>query len=257
MPIPLRRAAKAWPSSCSRIEAKKPRALTTASSEGRRGRAALAEHLAVEVREPEDHQEEDEEPRPVDRDPDPADVEQGDRAAAEHAPNGSGGQRIRFAAMRATRPKAGSASWLEELEQIDRPSRLRRRAPGGRVDRRALRRAGRRGADRGRAGARHLLVAARHRRRAGRPRRARGAARRGACSARCWARRRGRDRRRLPARPAPPAQAAAEAHHLQRRLRARARRRRAHDRPRRPPRRRPLRARSSTRRCPRSPTASG
>ena len=34
MPMPLRSAAKAWPSSCRTIEAKKPRALITASAKG-------------------------------------------------------------------------------------------------------------------------------------------------------------------------------------------------------------------------------
>ena len=34
MPIPLRSATKAWPSSCRTIEPKKPRALTTASAKG-------------------------------------------------------------------------------------------------------------------------------------------------------------------------------------------------------------------------------
>ncbi len=34
IPIPLRLAAKAWPSSCSRIEPKKPTALSTASRNG-------------------------------------------------------------------------------------------------------------------------------------------------------------------------------------------------------------------------------
>ena len=52
--------------------------------EGGRGRAAFAEHVAVELREPEDDEEEDEEPGPVDRDPDPAHVEERYRFAAEH-----------------------------------------------------------------------------------------------------------------------------------------------------------------------------
>ena len=34
IPIPLRMAAIAWPSSCNRIEPKKPSALTTASTKG-------------------------------------------------------------------------------------------------------------------------------------------------------------------------------------------------------------------------------
>ncbi len=34
MPIPLRIATKAWPSSCRRIEPKKPTALSTASRKG-------------------------------------------------------------------------------------------------------------------------------------------------------------------------------------------------------------------------------
>jgi hypothetical protein len=34
IPIPLRLAATAWPSSCNRIEPKKPTALSTASTNG-------------------------------------------------------------------------------------------------------------------------------------------------------------------------------------------------------------------------------
>ena len=49
MPIPLRIATKAWPSSCRTIEPKKPKALASGEQEGRGRRAALAEHVAVEA----------------------------------------------------------------------------------------------------------------------------------------------------------------------------------------------------------------
>ncbi len=80
----------AWPSSCRTIEPKKPKALRSGEQERRRGGAALAQHVAVELREPEDDEEEDEEPGPVDRDADPAHVEERDRFAAEHGSNGTG-----------------------------------------------------------------------------------------------------------------------------------------------------------------------
>ncbi len=46
--------------------------------------ARRPQQVFVELGHPEDDQEEDQEPGPVDRDADPADVEKGDRAAAEH-----------------------------------------------------------------------------------------------------------------------------------------------------------------------------
>ena len=84
MPIPLRIAGEGVAELVQDDRAEEAEGADHGEGEGRRGRAALAEHVAVEVREPEDHQEEDEEPGPVDRDADSADVKKGDRAAAEH-----------------------------------------------------------------------------------------------------------------------------------------------------------------------------
>jgi hypothetical protein len=53
---------------------------------GRRIAGGGVEHVAVEAREPEDDQEEDDEPRVVHRDPDATDAKQRD-AAAGHAPD--------------------------------------------------------------------------------------------------------------------------------------------------------------------------
>ena len=86
IPIPLRRAAKAWPSSCRRIAPKKPSVLAIASAKAVVPVLGSPEHVAVELGEPEDEEEEDEEPGPVDGDPDPAHVKEGYRAAAEHPP---------------------------------------------------------------------------------------------------------------------------------------------------------------------------
>ncbi len=147
----------------------------------------------------------------------------------------------------ASADKGRLRAWLEELERIERPSASEgeRRAAEWLVER--VRRARRRGADRGRAGARHLLVAARDRRRAGRARRDPRPARPPPARRRARRRRGGGDGDRLPARQAADPPPAAPPHHLQRRLRARPGRRRAHDRPDRPPRRRPFRPRLPSR----------
>src|SRR5204862_107871 len=49
-----------------------------------------AEDVAIDPRHPEDDQEQEQEPRVVDADPDSANVEQGDSAAAERRPGGRG-----------------------------------------------------------------------------------------------------------------------------------------------------------------------
>ena len=150
----------------------------------RRGRARrVAQQFAVEVGHPEDDQEEDQEPGPVDRDADPANVEQGDGAAAEHRAHG---KRVAWPATwpvtqltHLSRRRIGEPdqAWLrarlEELERIDRPSASEgeRRAAEWLVGQ--FRRARRRGANRGGRRARHLLVAARARHRARRARRIR------------------------------------------------------------------------------------
>ena len=84
IPIPLRIATKAWPSSWRTIEAKKPKALTRASRNGAVEELLSPRTSPNSLREPEDDEEKDEEPRPIDRDRDSADPEQRYRFAAEH-----------------------------------------------------------------------------------------------------------------------------------------------------------------------------
>ena len=68
--MPSRRAASAWPSSCSRIEPKKPK---RGRDGGPERQLRVAEHVLERLVEPEDEQEQDEEPRDVDADADPED----------------------------------------------------------------------------------------------------------------------------------------------------------------------------------------
>ena len=78
--MPSRRAASACPSSCSRIEAKKPKRGGDGGPERERRRQRVVEHAL----EPVDEQEQDDEPRDVDAYADAEDRRQPDRRAAEH-----------------------------------------------------------------------------------------------------------------------------------------------------------------------------
>ena len=79
--IPSRRATSACPSSCSRIEPKKPNAVSDRHDEAL---LLVAQLVGERPLEPEDEQEQDEEPRDVDPDADPEDRRQADGAATEH-----------------------------------------------------------------------------------------------------------------------------------------------------------------------------
>ena len=78
--MPSRRAATAWPSSCSRIEPKKPSA---AATEHAKAAVRVVEHLLEGPVQVEDEQEEDEEPRRIHTHANAEDGRQPEGAASE------------------------------------------------------------------------------------------------------------------------------------------------------------------------------